>query len=106
MAPRRRDLVHIEPLDLDQRFLILHLRRGTGYGDVHILELPRQRIGPAILLAFDRRQLPAARALPPRPRLLPPRRPHGALHSPGPIMPGTTRRHEERRTGEDGKGMA
>src|SRR3546814_6237593 len=59
------------------------------YGDVHILELHRQRIGPAILLAFDRRQFPAARALPPRPRMLPQRRRHGALQGRGRIMPGT-----------------
>src|SRR3546814_20677889 len=59
------------------------------YGDVHILELHRQRIGPAILLAFDRRQFPAARALPPRPRMLPQRRRPGALQGRGRIMPGT-----------------
>ena len=51
MPLRRRDLVEVELLDLDQPVLVVHFGRRAGDGDLDILELHRQGVGPAFIFA-------------------------------------------------------
>ena len=64
-----RDLVAIEIFNLRDAILIVHLRRGSGNGDIHPFKLHRETIGPAILAAFHRLQIITTRHLPTHTRM-------------------------------------
>ena len=61
---RRRDLLEKESLDLVDRLLVVHLRMGTGDGDVDVLERRPEPSRPAFDLRLDRLELLARGTLP------------------------------------------